>query len=194
MHIVLSTSYNQLRFPPVIPDLPIGLPTVTNLPLPGSREGSRIGVDVPSLRVKFNTAAICPLGSTGILIMFTIGSTCSVGLSTCPEADVSVDDDEMTSDKGVDTTSNVDEGECPLRIASINSNGEGGADFTTTLTSPVGNVLGVGESILIGKSIDATGLVTGTVTESVTETLLTSLLNEVPISGPKIGGGGASGS
>ena len=95
--------HNQLHFPPVNSDLPIGLPTVTNLPLPGTRGGSRIGVDVPSLRVKFNTAAICPLGSTGILIMFTTGSTCSVGLSTCTEDDVSVVD-EMTSDNGVDTT------------------------------------------------------------------------------------------
>ena len=61
-------------------------------------------------------------------------------------------------------------------------------------TSPTGSICGGGESILIGKSIDATGLVTGTVTVS-TLMLAFDFMSDgtLAASGTKIGGGGANG-
>ena len=175
-------SYLSYRFllckPPVYSDLPSVLPTVTNKPLPGSRDGSGADTDAPSAREKFNTAAICPLDSTGIFIMFTMGSGWNDGLSdvlddasnNCktPDDDVA-DGDLMLFDSDVDTTSNVGNEDA------FPESTEGGDGFTM-FTSPTGNICGGGESILIGKSIDATGLVTGTVTVS------TSLLTSVRVS------------
>lgn len=152
-----------------------------------------------SFLVKFSTAAIRPLG-TGTFITFTMGSTLNAVPSNDFGDEISLEDvigsdDLMTSVNTVDTTSNVDDEEEGISGTNVPVVSDGEDVLRTTRTSPVGIVLDVGESILIGKSIDAIGLVTGTVTESVTDLLVIAIgTGGGKLSGKKIGGGGAKGS
>ena len=175
---------------------------VTNLLEPTERGGIPGGTVAPAVLEKLSTAAICPLG-TGTLMTFTSGSTRRVGLSPKPVAVLSATStDPITLESEVDTTSNVGDDDdddddnktgSGINVSDLNSVVTVAGDLRTTRTSPVGNDLIVGESILIGKSIDATGRVIGTVMESVTGAFL-KVTGVGKLSGLKIGGGGAKGS
>ena len=172
---------------------------VTNLLEPTERGGIPGGTVAPAVLEKLSTAAICPLG-TGTFMTFTSGSTRRVGLSPKPVAVLSdTSTDPITSESEVDTTSNVGDDDddnktgSGINVSGLNSVVTVAGDLSTTRTSPVGNDLIVGESIFIGKSIDATGRVIGTVIESVTGAF-TKVTGVGKLSGLKIGGGGAKGS
>ena len=124
-------------------------------------------------------------------MMLTMGSD-AVGLS-CVTDEVIVGDGlvGVASVSEVDTTSK-DREDVPEET--VGSGLDAGTVGCTMFTSPTGSICGGGESILIGKSIDATGLVTGTVTVS-TLMLAFDCMSDgtLAASGTKIGGGGANG-